>query len=220
MRVMKRFRIGNAPMRRSCSGYLSLCITVLRSATTRACQIVHAPGDDHVDGEAGFETLLACQLPDAAAALEDGLKHLEAFAARIPRHTLESIASPVDRDGGQQHPIDGRDALRGMAFPGPYGPQGKIGLGRKASKAHAELCATRALTRGEERDLAGLGQSLQIGAQLRLVSLGADESTALQLQDPLEERCHLALAIPNRDDARLGTAVLGLADCRPSVILS
>src|SRR5262249_56372669 len=104
------------------------CIAVLRSAATRGCQIVHAPGDDQVDGEAGFETLLACQLPDAAAALEDGLKHLEAFAARIPRHTLESIPSRGDRDGGQQHPIDARDALRGMAFPGPYSPQEHISL--------------------------------------------------------------------------------------------
>src|SRR5262249_27779662 len=107
-----------------------------------------------------------------------------------------------------------------MAFPGPYGPQGKIGLGRKGGKAHAEPCATRALARREERDLAGLGQTLQIGAQLRLVSLGADERTALLLQGLLEQRCHLARAIPNRDDARLGTAVLGLADRRPSVILS
>src|SRR5262245_5378041 len=104
MRVMKRFRIGSAPMRRSCSRYLSLCITVLRSATTRACQIVQAPGDDHVDGEAGFETLLACQVPDAAAAREDGLEHLEASAGLLEER--EDVALAI---------LDGDDARLGAA---------------------------------------------------------------------------------------------------------
>lgn len=133
---------------------------------------MHAPGDDHVDGEAGFETPFACQLPDAAAALEDGPEHLDAFAARIPRDTLESVADSGDRDGGHQQPIDRRDAFRGTAFPGPYGPQGKIGLGCKGSKAHAQICGAsrpRALTRNRERDVTGLGQVLQVGLQLRLV---------------------------------------------------
>src|SRR6516225_4271947 len=150
MRSMKRFRIGSAPMRRSWSWYRSFCIAILRIATTRGCQVVHAPGYDHVDGEAGFETLLACQLSDAAAALEDGLEHLEAFAARIPGDTLESIADGVDRNGSHQHPIDGRDACRSMAFPGPHGPQGKIGPGCKGGKAHAQPCGAcrpRALKR-------------------------------------------------------------------------
>ena len=183
---------------------------------------MHAPGDDHVDGEAGFETLLACQLSDAAAALEDGLEHLEAFVARIPGDTLESITDSVDRNGSHQHPIDGRDACRGMAFPGPNGPQAKIGPGCKGGKAHAQSCGAcrpRALKRNGQRHVAGLGQALQVGLQMRLVALGADERVALLLQGLLEERVDVALAISDGDDARLGAAVLGLANRRPCVFL-
>ena len=149
-----------------------------------------APGDDHVDGEAGFETPSACQLPDPAAALEDGLEHLDACAARIPRHTLQSIANGVDRDGSHQQPIDGGDTRGGMAFLRPHGPQGEIRPGCKGGKAHAQPRSAwrlRALKGDRERDIAGLGHVLHEGLQVRLVAAGAHESVALLRQGLLEE---------------------------------
>ena len=191
-------------------------------SATRDCQIVHAPGDDHVDGEAGLQAIDSRQLAlfDAAAAFDDGLEHLDACAARIPADTLMSVGNGVHRDGGHQHPINGRDPFRSITLPGPYGPQGKIRHGRKSkpSKAHAHpcgACGLRALERNRERDIAGLGRVLQVGPYMRLVVLGADEQIALLLQGFIQDGEEVAVTLSDGDDAGVGTAMLSLADRRP-----
>lgn len=69
-----------------------------------------APGDDHVNGQAGFEALLARHLPDALAAVEDRLERLAASPERH-RHVAGAIPNADDARPGA--------ALLGRADPRP-----------------------------------------------------------------------------------------------------
>ena len=87
-------------------------------------EIVDAPGDDHVDGEAGFQTVGGFELAifNAASALEDAVEDLDPPAPGIPLHALESVVQRGDRHGGQQHPVERLDVGWRVFFAAAHDP--------------------------------------------------------------------------------------------------
>ena len=71
-------------------------------------EMLDAPGDDHVDGEAGFEAVGGAELSflDLAAALEGAVEDLDVPSAGIPSQAFEGLVEGLDGAVGEQHPFE------------------------------------------------------------------------------------------------------------------
>src|SRR5437588_7919694 len=68
-----------------------------------------APGDHHIDTQAGLQAVCGAQLTvfDAAAALERAMEDLNSPTPGVPSHTLLGVLEAVRLDCGEQHPFNG-----------------------------------------------------------------------------------------------------------------
>src|SRR5437879_6842248 len=67
-----------------------------------------APGDHHIDTQAGLQAVCGAQLTvfDAATALERAMEDLDSPTPRVPSHTLLGLLEAVGLDRGEQHPFN------------------------------------------------------------------------------------------------------------------
>jgi len=138
---------------------------------------VQAPGDDHVDGEAGFETLLACQVPDAAAAREDGLEHLEASAGLLEER--EDVALAI---------LDGDDARLGAAVLRFAYRRPSLVLGSSVEDRRRENAKRQALR--AERQARAQPQARAVGMGKDVGVLGLTAGAEVEAPGALHDQHH------------------------------
>src|SRR2546422_1694436 len=68
-----------------------------------------APGDHHIDTQAGLQAVCGAQLTvfDAATALERAMEDLDSPTPGVPAHTLLGVLEAVGLDRGEEHPFNG-----------------------------------------------------------------------------------------------------------------
>ena len=93
---------------------------------------------------------------DLAAALEGSVINLDFPAPGIPGQALAGLLEVLDRDGGEQHPVDGSDLVGRIDFTTADSPEGDGGQMRLASGGLELDLGVADLHRGD----AGLGLSL------------------------------------------------------------
>src|SRR6266446_9003914 len=88
--------------------------------------IQHPPGDDAVEGQTALQPLRRGQLSgfNATATFQNPVPDFNTPATRVPANTLAGLFRSLDRDRGQQQPLNGLAVQARIDFTDLHGPQG------------------------------------------------------------------------------------------------